>query len=177
MFGVGGGDTMNCGLISRQYDLPSKGVHAGGYDLLPQSLEAVHDGFLDFVIDQQPYLQGFYTVMEMFVWKVSGGLVGPADINTGLKFVTKDAVGTLPRHQDALRRQRQGSADRPAYRRNRRLRCPQTRQETRLGARRSREGLMDSFSGLMGSCCGRRRASSSYRWRSSSISRSQTRIF
>ena len=93
LFGVGGGDTMNCGLISRQYNLPAKGVHAGGYDLLPKSLEAVRDGLLNFVIDQQPYLQGFYTVMEMFVWKVSGGLVGPADINTGLKFVTKDAVG------------------------------------------------------------------------------------
>jgi simple sugar transport system substrate-binding protein len=93
MFGVSGGDTMNSGLVMRQYDLPKKGVHAGGYDLLPRSLEAVRDGFLDFVIDQQPYLQGFYTVMEMFAWKVSGGLVGPADINTGLKFVTKDAVG------------------------------------------------------------------------------------
>ena len=93
MFGTGGGDTQNCGLISRKYDLASKGVKAGGYDMLPRSLEAVRDGFLDFVIDQQPYLQGFYTVMEMFAFKVSGGLVGPADINTGLKFVTKDAVG------------------------------------------------------------------------------------
>jgi simple sugar transport system substrate-binding protein len=93
LFGVSGGDTMNCGLICRQYNLPAKGVHAGGYDLLPKSLEAVHDGFLDFAIDQQPYLQGFYTVMEMFAYKVSGGLIGPADINTGLKFVTKDAVG------------------------------------------------------------------------------------
>jgi len=93
MFGTGGGDTQNCGLISRKYDLASKGVHAGGYDMLPRSLEAVRDGFLDFVIDQQPYLQGFYTVMEMFAFKASGGLVGPADINTGLKFVTKDAVG------------------------------------------------------------------------------------
>jgi len=92
MFGVGGNDTMNTGLIMRQYDLPKKGVHAGGYDLLPRSLEAVHDGFLDFVIDQQPYLQGFYTVMEMFAYKVSGGLVGPADIDTGLKFVTKDTI-------------------------------------------------------------------------------------
>jgi simple sugar transport system substrate-binding protein len=92
MFGVSGGDTMNSGLVMRQYDLPKKGVHAGGYDLLPRSLEAVRDGFLDFVIDQQPYLQGFYTVMEMFTWKVSGGLVGAADIDTGLKFVTKDAV-------------------------------------------------------------------------------------
>ncbi len=92
MFGVGGGDTMNTGLVMRQYDLAKKGVHAGGYDLLPRSLEAVHDGFLDFVIDQQPYLQGFYTVMEMFAFKVSGGLVGPADIDTGLKFVTKDSI-------------------------------------------------------------------------------------
>ncbi len=92
MFGTGGSDSMNTGLIMRQYDLPKKGVHGGGFDLLPRSLEAVHDGFLDFVIDQQPYLQGFYTVMEMFAYKVSGGLVGPADINTGLKFVTKDSV-------------------------------------------------------------------------------------
>jgi simple sugar transport system substrate-binding protein len=92
MFGVGGNDTMNTGLIMRQYDLAKKGVHAGGYDLLPRSLEAVHDGFLDFVIDQQPYLQGFYTVMEMFAYKVSGGLIGPADIDTGLKFVTKESV-------------------------------------------------------------------------------------
>jgi simple sugar transport system substrate-binding protein len=92
MFGTGGGDTMNTGLVSRKYNLPSKGVRTGGYDMLPRSLEAVHDGFLDFVIDQQPYLQGFYTVMEMFAWKVSGGLIGPGDINTGLKFVTKDSI-------------------------------------------------------------------------------------
>ncbi len=92
MFGTGGGDTMNVGLIMRQYDLSKKGVHGGGFDLLPRSLEAIHDGFLDFAIDQQPYLQGFYTVMEMFAYKVSGGLVGPANINTGLKFVTKDSV-------------------------------------------------------------------------------------
>ncbi len=107
MFGVGGGDTMNTGLIMRQYELPKKGVHAGGYDLLPRSLEAVHDGFLDFVIDQQPYLQGFYTVMEMFAYKVSGGLVGPADINTGLKFVTKDSIdqylGTKTRYEGSAK--------------------------------------------------------------------------
>jgi simple sugar transport system substrate-binding protein len=93
MFGTGGGDTQNTGLIMRQYDLPKKGIQAGGFDMLPRSLEAVHDGFLNFVIDQQPYLQGFYTVMEMFAFKVSGGLIGPGDIDTGLKFVTKDSIG------------------------------------------------------------------------------------
>jgi simple sugar transport system substrate-binding protein len=109
MFGVGGGDSMNTGLIMRQYDLAKKGVHGGGYDLLPRSLEAVRDGFLDFVIDQQPYLQGFYTVMEMFAFKVSGGLVGPADIDTGLRFVTKDSVGQYMGTQTRY----EGSADKP----------------------------------------------------------------
>ncbi|HEX3862734.1 MAG TPA: sugar ABC transporter substrate-binding protein [Stellaceae bacterium] len=107
MFAVGGGDTMNTGQIMRQYDLGKKGVHGGGYDLLPKSLESVRDGFLDFVIDQQPYLQGFYTVMEMFAFKVSGGLVGPADINTGLKFVTKDSIEQYMNTQTRY----EGSAD------------------------------------------------------------------
>ena len=33
---------------------------------------------------------------------VSGGLTGPADINTGLKFVTKVSCGSVPVHQDAV---------------------------------------------------------------------------
>ena len=92
MFGTSGGDTENVGSVMQEYDLVKKGVHGGGFDLLPKSLRAVKGGYLDFVIDQQPYLQGFYTVMEMFAFKVSGGLSGPADINTGLKFVTKEGV-------------------------------------------------------------------------------------
>ncbi|HUC17534.1 MAG TPA: sugar ABC transporter substrate-binding protein [Acetobacteraceae bacterium] len=92
MFAVDAGSTEGVGQVVRQHDLSKKGVRAGGFDLLPESLKAVHDGNLDFVIDQQPYLQGFYAVMEMFAFKVSGGLIGPADINTGLKFVTKEGV-------------------------------------------------------------------------------------
>ena len=56
------------------------------------SFQLIHEGFLDFTIDQQPYVQGFYTVMQAFVFLSSGGLVGPAEINTGLKFVTKETV-------------------------------------------------------------------------------------
>src|SRR5262249_60800182 len=78
MFGVSGGDTMNCGIIGRQYNLPSKGVRAGGYDLLPKSLEAVRDGLLNFVIDQQPYLQGFYTGLETVRGQGAGRLGWPA---------------------------------------------------------------------------------------------------
>lgn len=93
MFAVDAGSTQGIASTMKQYGLAKKGVHGGGFDLLPKTLELINEGFLDFTIDQQPYLQGFYTVMEMFLWKASGGLTGPADINTGLKFVTKDGVG------------------------------------------------------------------------------------
>jgi simple sugar transport system substrate-binding protein len=92
MFAVDAGSTQGVAETMQEYKLPAKGVHAGGYDLLPRTLELIKAGFLDFTIDQQPYLQGFYTVMEMFAFLASGGLVGPADINTGLKFVTRDTV-------------------------------------------------------------------------------------
>jgi simple sugar transport system substrate-binding protein len=47
---------------------------------------------MDFTIDQQPYLQGFYPVFQLFVYKISGGLSGVAETNTGLLFVTADNV-------------------------------------------------------------------------------------
>jgi simple sugar transport system substrate-binding protein len=92
MFAVDAGSTQGVGEVMQQFKLGSKGVHAGGYDLLPRTLQLIQSGDLDFTIDQQAYLQGFYTVMEMVMYLASGGLTGPADINTGLKFVTKDSV-------------------------------------------------------------------------------------
>lgn len=92
IFAVDAGSTMAVGKTMEKYDLHAKGVRAGGFDLLPETLDGIDHGHLDFTIDQQPYLQGFYTVMEMFLFQMSGGLTGPADINTGLKFVTKDSV-------------------------------------------------------------------------------------
>ncbi len=92
MFAVDAGSTQGVAQVMQQYGLPKKGMHGGGYDLLPKTLQLIDAGFLDFTIDQQPYLQGFYTVMEMFMFKASGGLSGAAEINTGLAFVSKGNV-------------------------------------------------------------------------------------
>jgi simple sugar transport system substrate-binding protein len=92
MFAVDAGSTQGVAQVMKENDLPKKGIHGGGFDLLPTTVQLIHDGYLDFTIDQQPYLQGFYTVMQMFVYLASGGLVGPATMNTGLKFVTKESV-------------------------------------------------------------------------------------
>ncbi|SOE98995.1 monosaccharide ABC transporter substrate-binding protein, CUT2 family [Burkholderia sp. OK233] len=92
MFAVDAGSTQGVAEVMKESNLPAKGVHGGGFDLLPRTVDLIHEGFLDFTIDQQPYVQGFYTVLEAFIFLSSGGLVGPANINTGLKFVTKGTV-------------------------------------------------------------------------------------
>jgi len=93
MFAVDGGTTQGVAETMSKHGLAAKGVKGGGFDLLPRTLQLIQAGAMDFTIDQQPYLQGFYTVMQMFTFLASGGLVGPANCNTGLKFVTKDNVG------------------------------------------------------------------------------------
>src|SRR5579864_8800078 len=92
MFAVDAGSTQGVAEVMKESNLPAKGVHGGGFDLLPRTVDLIHEGFLDFTIDQQPYVQGFYTVLEAFIFLSSGGLVGPANVNTGLKFVTKGTV-------------------------------------------------------------------------------------
>jgi simple sugar transport system substrate-binding protein len=92
MFAVDAGSTQGVAQVMQKYNLPSKGIHGGGYDLLPTTLNLINKGFLDFTIDQQPYQQGFYPAIQLFLYKISGGLMAPSDTNTGLLFVTKDNV-------------------------------------------------------------------------------------
>jgi simple sugar transport system substrate-binding protein len=91
MFAVDAGDTQAVGQVIQKYKLQGK-VQGGGYDLLPGTLKLIQNGSLKFTIDQQPYLQGFYPVVQLFLQRLSGGLVAPSDTNTGLLFVTKDNV-------------------------------------------------------------------------------------
>jgi simple sugar transport system substrate-binding protein len=91
MFAVDAGDTQGVGQIIQKHSLKGK-VIGGGYDLLPGTLKLIDQGFLSFTIDQQPYLQGFVPMMQLFQYKLSGGLLAPSDTNTGLLFVTKANV-------------------------------------------------------------------------------------
>jgi simple sugar transport system substrate-binding protein len=65
---------------------------AGGYGVLPATLKLIDDGRLDFTIDEEPYLQGFMPAIQLFLARLSGRLVEPVDVNTGLRFVTKANV-------------------------------------------------------------------------------------
>ncbi len=77
-----------------KHDLGGKGVRAAGYGVLPATLKLIESGKLDFTLDEQPYLQGFVPALQLFLAKLSGGLVAPADTVLPLVFVTKANVGT-----------------------------------------------------------------------------------
>ena len=92
MFAVDGGSTQSLATTMDKYGLAGK-IPACGFDLEPKTLQEIQKGNLNFTIDQQPYLQGFIPVVQLFLYKLSGGLMQPAETDTGLLFVTKDNVG------------------------------------------------------------------------------------
>jgi simple sugar transport system substrate-binding protein len=92
LFAVDAGSTQSVAQVIKKYNLRKQGVKGGGYDLLGPTTELLAAGQLDFTIDQQPYLQGFLPVLELFMYKASQTLTGTGDINTGLKFLDQQSV-------------------------------------------------------------------------------------
>jgi simple sugar transport system substrate-binding protein len=92
MFAVDAGSTQGVAQVIKKYSLRDKDVKGGGYDLLDPTIQLLQAGQIDFTIDQQPYLQGFLPVLQLFMYKASETLTGVADVNTGLKFLDKETV-------------------------------------------------------------------------------------
>jgi len=91
MYAVAGDSTAQLGKVMQKFGLVGK-VKAGGFDLAEATQKLLHEGYLEFTIDQQPYLQGFLPILELFLWHVSGSLSGPAEVDTGLKFLNKETI-------------------------------------------------------------------------------------
>jgi simple sugar transport system substrate-binding protein len=92
IYAVDAGSTASIAQLINSRGLKGK-VHAGGYDTLADTLKGVDSGALDFTIDQSAYLQGFLSVLYLYLFRVSGTLLSPPATDTGLTFVTKENVG------------------------------------------------------------------------------------
>ncbi|PBB70408.1 ABC transporter substrate-binding protein [Mesorhizobium sp. WSM4312] len=71
-------------------------VLLGGFDLVPEVLQQMQKGYVQALVDQQPYMQGFMPVMEAYLNKKVG--LAPSDIDTGQGIVRPnqaDAIMTL----------------------------------------------------------------------------------
>src|SRR5205085_12200096 len=73
-FAVDAGSTQSLAQTIQKHNLRQKGVKGGGYDLTPITQKLLAGDQIDFTIDQQPYLQGFLPVLELFLYKASGTL-------------------------------------------------------------------------------------------------------
>jgi simple sugar transport system substrate-binding protein len=92
LFAVDGGSTQSVAQTIKKHNLRGSGVKGGGYDLTPITQQLLAAAQIDFTIDQQPYLQGFLPILELYMYNVSQTLTGIADVNTGLKFLDKTTV-------------------------------------------------------------------------------------
>jgi simple sugar transport system substrate-binding protein len=92
-FAVDAGSTQSLAQTIQKHSLRGKGVKGGGYDLTPVTQKLLAQDQIDFTIDQQPYLQGFLPILEMYMYNVTQTLTGMADVNSGLKFLDKTTVG------------------------------------------------------------------------------------
>jgi simple sugar transport system substrate-binding protein len=78
--------------------VPAAGSMAkiGTFDLNIDAAQAVQDGKLQFCIDQQPYLQGYLAVTQLYLFKKNGNVMGGGKaVLTGPSFVDKTNVDTV----------------------------------------------------------------------------------
>ena len=91
----------------------------GTFDLSQETAEAVKAGNLQFCIDQQPYLQGYLAVTQLYLYKKNGNILGGGKPSlTGPSFVDTDQCRFhfavhQPKHPLVLTPARPGRAARP----------------------------------------------------------------
>jgi simple sugar transport system substrate-binding protein len=91
-----GGLTSNVGVYAKAASLDPGKVFFAGFDMSPNTAKAIKDGYQSLVIDQQPFLQGYLSMLNICLTKKFG--FSGLDINTAGAFVDKtnvDAVAPL----------------------------------------------------------------------------------
>ncbi|HUA49098.1 MAG TPA: substrate-binding domain-containing protein [Solirubrobacteraceae bacterium] len=91
MMAVDSGDSNAVAQFIKNEGLAGK-VGASVWDVGLPVVQAINAGYVTATIDQQAYLQGFDTIMQLYLWNVSGGLMRPTDTDTGIGIVTKANV-------------------------------------------------------------------------------------
>ncbi|HTS73759.1 MAG TPA: substrate-binding domain-containing protein [Gaiellaceae bacterium] len=91
MMAVDSGDSNAVAEFIQNNKLQGK-VGASVWDVGLPVVQGIKAGYVSATIDQQAYLQGFDTIMQLFLYNISGGLMKPTNTDTGLGIVTKSNV-------------------------------------------------------------------------------------
>jgi simple sugar transport system substrate-binding protein len=91
MMAVDSGDSNAVAQFIQKNKLKGK-VGASVWDVGLPVVQAINAGYVTATVDQQAYLQGFDTIMQLFLFNISGGLMKPTNTDTGLGIVTQSNV-------------------------------------------------------------------------------------
>jgi simple sugar transport system substrate-binding protein len=68
----------------------------GTFDTNPDAAQAVSDGKIQWFIDQQPYLQGYLSIAQLYLYKKNGNIMGGGKaVLTGPTFVDKANIAQI----------------------------------------------------------------------------------
>lgn len=81
------------GQVLADRGVPAGEVLLGGFDLVPEVLDQMEAGYVQVQVDQQPYMQGFMPVMQVYLAATVG--LAPSDIDTGQGIVTPEDVPAI----------------------------------------------------------------------------------
>ena len=89
ILGTGQSDTEAAGRAIEKY-FPNKGYWSAGFDLSPKTLSLIRQGHIRCTVDQQPYIQGFYPVIQLTLYLRYG--IVPSDMDAGTAIINKSNV-------------------------------------------------------------------------------------
>jgi len=89
VLGTGQSDTEAAGKAIEKY-FSNKGYWSAGFDLSPETLRLIQQGDIRCTVDQQPYMQGFYPVIQLTLYLRYG--IVPSDIDAGATIIDKSNV-------------------------------------------------------------------------------------
>ena len=99
VLGTGQADTEAAGRAI-EASFAGQGYWSAGFDLSPTTLRLIQAGHMRCTVDQQPYIQGFYPVLQLTLYLRYG--IVPSDIDAGAAIIDKanvDQVIELNRQQ------------------------------------------------------------------------------
>jgi simple sugar transport system substrate-binding protein len=89
VLGTGQSDTEAAGMAIEKY-FPNEGYWSAGFDLSSETLRLIQQGHIRCTVDQQPYIQGFYPVIQLTLYLRYG--IVPSDIDAGAAIIDRTNV-------------------------------------------------------------------------------------
>jgi len=89
VLGTGQADTEAAGRAIEKY-FADKGYWSAGFDLSPETLRLIQAGPIRCTVDQQPYIQGLYPVIQLTLYLRYG--IIPSNIDAGAAFIDRTNV-------------------------------------------------------------------------------------